>query len=128
VRLASAGTLDHFRSRMNIHAPIVSVQLIERFKRSHHRSRNFVIKVASALKEISFQTRELDKLLYSVSEAAYLLSCSRNTVYALIKSGQILAVYPTSKARITASSLRRFVEQKELDARSERHAQRAITR
>ena len=72
--------------------------------------------------------RELGKLLYSVSEAAVLLSCSRNTVYGLIKSGELLAVHPTSKARISRGSLERFVQLKEDEARSERQAQRSLTR
>jgi excisionase family DNA binding protein len=74
------------------------------------------------------KTRELDKLLYSVAEAAYLLSCSRNTVYSLIRSGEILAVHPTSKARITAASLERFVQLMEAEARSDRDLQRRMTR
>ena len=67
---------------------------------------------------ISFPGNELAKLLYSVSEAAQLLSCSRNTVYELMRSGQILAVYPTSKARIPATALLRFVQSKEVEARA----------
>jgi excisionase family DNA binding protein len=60
---------------------------------------------------------ELSKLLYSVAEAAKLLSVSRNTVYGLIRSGQIVAVYPTSQARISAGALARFVELKEAESR-----------
>jgi len=71
---------------------------------------------------LNLQTQELTRLLYSVSEAAAILSCSRNTVYALMRSGEILAVYPTSKARISADSLVRFVRLKEDLARQERAA------
>jgi excisionase family DNA binding protein len=71
----------------------------------------------------SFETKEFSKLLYSVADAATLLSCSKNTVYNLIRSGEILAVYPTSKARISALSLARFVQLKEAEARSERSVQ-----
>jgi len=74
------------------------------------------------------QNKELAKLLYSVSETAQLLSCSRNTVYSLMKSGQILAVYPTSKARIPATSLIRFVKSKEDEARAEQLAQGRLVR
>ncbi len=60
----------------------------------------------------------LDRMLYSVSEAAEVLSCSRNTVYAFMRSGQLLAVYPTSKARISKASLERFIQILEIEARS----------
>jgi excisionase family DNA binding protein len=70
----------------------------------------------------AIDSQEPTKLLYSVSEAARLLSCSRSTVYSFIKGGQILAVYPTSKARISATSLVRFVEMKEREARDSRAA------
>jgi len=76
----------------------------------------------------NFKSAELAKLLYSVSEAAQLLSCSRNTVYALMRSGEILAVYPTSKARIPATALVRFVQTKELEAHEERLARRRTGR
>jgi excisionase family DNA binding protein len=58
------------------------------------------------------------KYLHSVAEAAELLSLSRNTVYSLIKSGRLLAVYPTSKARISTEALKRFVVQLEREQRS----------
>ena len=74
------------------------------------------------------ETNGTAKLLYSVAEAATLLSCSRNTVYGLIKSGEILAIHPTSRARITATALARFLERKESEARSERQSQRLMTK
>ncbi len=87
------------------------------------------------LERISFQimgtsqdSQKLTKLLYSVAEAAGLLSCSKNTVYALIKSGQIVAVYPTSRTRISASSLERFVRTKEEESREMRSSQRRVER
>jgi len=58
-----------------------------------------------------------NKYLYSVSETAQLLSVSRGTVYALMKTGQILAVYPTSKARISAEAIQRFVAKLEKEQR-----------
>jgi len=76
----------------------------------------------ASMTNLNLQTQELTRLLYSVSEAAAILSCSRNTVYALMRSGEILAVYPTSKARISADSLVRFVRLKEDLARQERAA------
>ena len=76
----------------------------------------------------SFETKILDRLLYSVADAAVVLSLSKNTVYSLIRSGEILAVYPTSKARITRAALERFVEKKEAEARTERQTQRSMTR
>jgi len=75
-----------------------------------------------------FEAKGLSKLLYSVVEAATLLSCSRGTIYSLIRSGEIFAVYPNSNARITATSLVRFVERMETESRSERQAQRSLTR
>ena len=66
----------------------------------------------------------LTKLLYSVSETAHLLSLSRSTVYAFMKSGELLAVYPTSKARIPAGAIRQFVQNSEDLARAERQSQR----
>jgi len=74
------------------------------------------------------EAKGLCKLLYSVAEVATLLSCSRGTVYSLIRTGEILAVYPTSKARITATSIVRFVERMETESRSDRQAQRSLTR
>jgi len=58
-----------------------------------------------------------NKYLYSVSDTAKLLSVSRGTVYALMKSGQILAVYPTSQARISAEAIQRFVAKLEKEQR-----------
>ena len=63
---------------------------------------------------------EHQKLLYSVAEAAELLSLSRPTLYKLIQSGQIVAVYPTSKARVSAAALNRFVARLENGQRSQR--------
>jgi excisionase family DNA binding protein len=83
--------------------------------------------VRKALSRVSTRTAsstELTKLLYSVTEAAELLSCSRNTVYGLIRSGELVAVYPTSKARISSRALMAFVETKESQARVAREAQR----
>lgn len=88
----------------------------ERKRQSRFHSANFVMANAA------IDSQEPTKLLYSVSEAARLLSCSRSTVYSFIKGGQILAVYPTSKARISATSLVRFVEMKEREARDSRAA------
>jgi len=58
-----------------------------------------------------------NKYLYSVSDTAQLLSVSRGTIYALMKSGQILAVYPTSQARISAEAIKRYVSKLEKDQR-----------
>ena len=58
-----------------------------------------------------------NKYLYSVSDTAQLLSVSRVTVYALMKSGQILAVYPTSQARISAEAIKRYIAKLEKEQR-----------
>lgn len=70
----------------------------------------------------------LAKLLYSVSEAAELLSCSKSTVYGLIRSGELVSVHATSRTRISAAALVRYVQLKEADAYVERRAQRRATR
>ena len=80
--------------------------------------------VAFTVSTTNFQAAGLTKLLYTVSETAQLLSLSRSTVYAFMKSGELLAVYPTSKARIPASAIVQFVQRSEVQARSEREAQR----
>jgi len=61
-----------------------------------------------------------ERYLYTVPEAARLLSCSRSTLYELMKTGKVLAVYPTSSARIPASSLDAYVR----DLVSQSHASR----
>jgi excisionase family DNA binding protein len=58
-----------------------------------------------------------EKPLYTVPETAEMLSLSRTTLYELIKAGKIIAVYPTSKARIPATSIVSFVKKQEEDAR-----------
>jgi excisionase family DNA binding protein len=47
--------------------------------------------------------------LYTIPQAAELLGLSTTTVYELIGSSALLAVYPTTAARISASSLSAFV-------------------
>lgn len=79
-------------------------------------------RVSSTVATTNLQAIGLTKLLYSVSEAAQLISVSRSTFYALMDSGEILAVYPTSRARIPASALVRFVQTKEDQARQERES------
>ena len=49
------------------------------------------------------------KYLYTVPETAELLGLSKTTVYELMNSGELLAVYPTTAARISASSISAFV-------------------
>lgn len=75
-------------------------------------------------RKTSLQFKELEKLLYSVTEAASLLSCSRTTVCKFIRSGELLTVYPTSNACIPAGALVGFVEGKALEAREERSYQK----
>jgi excisionase family DNA binding protein len=113
---------------MNTLANTRSLSLATVFGGQAQHLRIFVEEHVLQMREKSFETRALDRLLYSVADAAVLLSCSKNTVYSLIRSGEILAVYPTSKARISAESLKRFVAQKEFEARSERQSQRSMTR
>lgn len=63
----------------------------------------------------------LGKYLYSVPEAARLLSCSRSTLYELMKTGKVLAVYPNSSARIPASSLDSYVNNLVSHSHASRH-------
>jgi excisionase family DNA binding protein len=74
------------------------------------------------------EPRELTRLLYSVQEAAELLSCSRSTVYGLIRSGQLVAVHTTSRTRVSRAALVRYVELMEADAYAKRRGQRRATR
>ena len=64
------------------------------------------------------------KYLYTVPETAERLSLSKQTVYKLIKSGQLLAVYPTTAARISASAISAFVRNLEERERREAKARR----
>jgi excisionase family DNA binding protein len=59
------------------------------------------------------------KYLYTVPQTAELLGLSKTTVYELIRSGELLAVHPTTSARISNSSITAFVrtlEEKEIRA------------
>ena len=53
------------------------------------------------------------KYLYTVPETAELLGLSKTTVYELINNGELLAVYPTTAARISSSSIAAFVRKLE---------------
>ena len=64
------------------------------------------------------------KYLYTIPQAAERLSLSRQTVYALIKSGELLAVYPTTAARVSEASISAFVRKLEERARREVKARR----
>jgi len=60
------------------------------------------------------------KYLYTIPETAERLSLSRQSVYGLIKSGELLAVYPTTAARISEASISAFV--RNLEERERRQA------
>jgi excisionase family DNA binding protein len=64
------------------------------------------------------------KYLYTIPETAESLSLSRQTVYGLIRSGELLAVYPTTKARISEASIAAFVRSLEERERREVKARR----
>lgn len=51
-------------------------------------------------------------LLYRIPEAAAALAMSRTVVYELIQQGQLDVVHIGASARVTAASLRAFVEQR----------------
>ena len=51
-----------------------------------------------------------DKLLYTVSDAAAMLSVSEKTVYRLIKRGLLRAPIELRHKRITAASIRAFAD------------------
>jgi len=67
-----------------------------------------------------FDVQTLGKLFYTVQEASDLLSIGRSTMYGKIRSGEIEAVYPTSSARIAATSIVRYANKLELEARHHR--------
>jgi excisionase family DNA binding protein len=64
------------------------------------------------------------KYLYTVPQAAERLSLSRETVYGLIRSGELLAVHPTTSARISEASISAFVRNLEERERREAKARR----
>lgn len=51
-------------------------------------------------------------LLYRIPEAAAILAMSRTVVYELIQRGELQVVHIGASARVTAASLRAFVEQR----------------
>ena len=69
------------------------------------------------MKQYQVGVNTLTKLLYSVAEAAEILSCCKGTVYKLINSKRIPVVHQTSDIRITASALINYVRQLEEDSR-----------
>jgi excisionase family DNA binding protein len=83
---------------------------------SRHR-RQLLKKVVSFMQYRIENLVSFEKPLYTVPETANMLSLSRTTIYELIKEGKIRAVYPTSKARIPATSIISFVKKQEEDAR-----------
>jgi excisionase family DNA binding protein len=64
------------------------------------------------------------KYLYTIPETAELIGQSKTTVYELIKSGELLAVYPTTKARIPDASISAYVRRLEERERREVKARR----
>ena len=64
------------------------------------------------------------KYLHTIPQAAERLSLSRQTVYGLIRSGELLAVYPTTAARISEASISAFVRNLENRERREVKARR----
>jgi len=69
------------------------------------------------MKQYQVGVSTLTKLLYSVAEAAEILSCCKGTVYKLINSKRIPVVHQTSDIRITASALINYVRQLEEESR-----------
>ena len=57
------------------------------------------------------------KLLYRVSEAAQLLSCSKSALYEEIKAGRIQVVYPRTRMRILATAIFDYLQLIEREAR-----------
>jgi excisionase family DNA binding protein len=66
------------------------------------------------------------KYLYTIPETAERLSLSRQTVYGLIRRGELLAVYPTTAARISDASISAFVRNLEEKERREVKARRGL--
>lgn len=61
----------------------------------------------------------VERLLYSVPEAAGLLNCSTTTVYELIAIGSLKAVRQGRNHRITRAALDAYVAQLEAEAEDE---------
>ena len=66
----------------------------------------------------------LEKALYSVTEAASLLSCSKSTLYEEMKAGRILTVHPRTRARISANAIINYVQLVEQEELQELEARR----
>jgi len=64
------------------------------------------------------------KYLYTIPQTAELLGLSKTTVYELIGNGELLAVHPTTAARISDSSIAAFVRTLEERERSNAKALR----
>jgi len=77
------------------------------------------LKEPTILNNNDIKSGDLNKFLYTVPQTATLLSCSPATVYKYIATGKLLAVYPTTRARISVTSISNFVKQLEKEAREE---------
>ena len=66
----------------------------------------------------------VQKFLYTIPETAERLSLSRQSVYGLIRSGELLAVHPTTAARISEASIAAYVRNLEERERREVKARR----
>jgi excisionase family DNA binding protein len=78
------------------------------------------------MKNIKFESVQLEKMMYSVSEVAELLDISVSSVYRLVHSGQLAAVHPTEDIRITANALIRYGNQLEERARMKRCSRKPL--
>jgi excisionase family DNA binding protein len=76
----------------------------------------------------SLQHPDLPKRLFSVIEAARILSLSRTIVYREIKCGRISIVRPTSVIRISDRALHGYVKLLEDEARLDQLSRRATAR
>lgn len=68
----------------------------------------------------------VERLLYSVPEAAGLLNCSTTSIYELIQIGSLKAVRMGRNHRITRAALEAFIAQLEAEREDEDEKTRAL--
>lgn len=65
------------------------------------------------------QERELEpvpRLLLTVEQAAESMAISRNSVYELIRSGELVSIRHGTRRLVSVEAIRRFIERREAEA------------
>lgn len=63
--------------------------------------------------EVMTLSPKIDKLLYSIKEAQYLLCCSRTSLWAYVKAGDLVPTRLGRAVRFSPESILRFVAARE---------------